>query len=427
MIPLTVICAAPPNPNPGMASVDLGFASVARRAGWDGPIRYVRIMGTQEVRRHRAPGFKEAAMAALQPGLDYQVLRDPEALFAGEGPVVFWGDFLHQFTYQQRSAEHMVRVGVGSSVEEARTLLRRIFLMNDCDEATLGRAVLFGGTLLYNRRVDLRDTEYHAALQRFLKGAAGAWFRDPLSAVAVQRLRGWPGENHLGVDAALLMDSTQQQTLAAGAWASPAEEMSDRVGVFFGRVYKSRNGPYARFAGELIDALGRRAAWLPWWPLSGRKDPTFTALRRRLRDFDPGPIDRPPSMGDLLAMIGRCSLVVTDTYHLAVNAWRMGVPAVCIGFARSDADFCSSTGLPFGWTDKRHLFYAMYDALSFYVHADELAERRSRQRRVQHIRQCLDDAAMAGAITGAMRDHARQAESRLGPVVGRLLEKGDDS
>ncbi len=423
---LTVICATPPNPNPGMATVDLGFAAMARRAGWPLPIRYVQVVGRDEVRRHRTPGIKEAAMAALQHGLDYAVERDPDRLF-GDGAVVFWGDFLHQRVYQQRMAEHLVRVGMYDSVEPAVTLMRRLFLMEGCDAAALGRAVLFGSTLLYNRRLDLRDAAYRTALERLLNGAAGTWFRDAISAAAVERVRGWAGSHHLGIDAALLMDAQQQAQLVAGPWAEEARQATDHIGIFLGRVDRKILASYVKFCEDAANRLKRPSRWIPWWPLSTRRSGPVGRLTGGIRGFQCGRLDRPPSLGDLLEMIQRCALVVTDTYHLAVNAWRMGVPAVCIGFSRSEEPFCSSTGQPFAWSDKRHLFYAMYDALSFYVHREELLDRTLRKQRIEHLADCLADPDLSGSIHRSMMQHAQQTESRVAATIDRLIGKAESA
>jgi len=91
--------------------------------------------------------------------------------------------------------------------------------------------------------------------------------------------------------------------------------------------------------------------------------------------------ESPRSLGaDMNVEILRYRAIVTDTYHVCVNAWNLGrpghLPYRARVFAGEERQLFGDSLAP---RDKRAVFMSMYDALDFLVGTEELqsGERRS--------------------------------------------------
>lgn len=72
---------------------------------------------------------------------------------------------------------------------------------------------------------------------------------------------------------------------------------------------------------------------------------------------------------ELFRRVADCQAILTDTYHLAVNAWRIGTPAVLLYDRRSSKGWNVNSGAGVG-RDKRHDLYSQLDALPLLVDLD---------------------------------------------------------
>lgn len=111
------------------------------------------------------------------------------------------------------------------------------------------------------------------------------------------------------------------------AWAARPPHLGTALGV------NLRQAPYAGVGDELVDAVGAaiRAHGAELVPLPIAED-DLTTLRRMLGGT--GADDR----ADLLSRIARCRVVVTGSYHAAVLALSMGIPAVTVAASDYYAD-----------------------------------------------------------------------------------------
>jgi len=122
-------------------------------------------------------------------------------------------------------------------------------------------------------------------------------------------------ETCLGGDCALL--------LSHDADVDRSANRKEKAAVFFGRGTNQASA--IEFAAALCQSLKLSAEWLNWF---GEASPV--RLRRLSRlwyravaGVSPGAA--PATLKSLLQEIGESRLVITDTYHMAVNAWAMGV------------------------------------------------------------------------------------------------------
>jgi hypothetical protein len=202
----------------------------------------------------------------------------------------------------------------------------------------------------------------------------------------------------LGTDCALLLEDDSERV-------DPGSS-TGRLGIHFGR---SRLVVGMLAFGRLIGRqAGLKPAWLPWFRARAR-----TALQARALGFAAARSNASPA--NTLAELRRCDAIVTDTYHLAVNAWRLGIPAVCIGVGaeRSDSTLNSK---------KKEIFYAMHGANDFYVFREDLRTPVAIASEASRVAALLKARAHE-AVVDAVRGQAAVARKLLVDCVrGALAE-----
>lgn len=417
---VSALTATPPWPNPGMASVDLALFALWRRHALPGEIRFARLYTPAE----RRPGVSAEREVLLhrrdQLPFDYEVARGRhEELYASRA-LIYWGDFLQSREYLHHVAATLVEIGAERNREEALRTVERHLLLSEAPDGVLGRALAFGGTLIFNRARDYQDAGYARRLARFLTGCRRVWMRDVYSARRAAEILGPAAAHPLGVDGSLLLHGEDLDLLPRSGWFEAAGSAQSRAGIFFGRT-NARLAALARFARDLCRRLKTEAEWLPWFDPAARPNllPETRAAFPGMR-VDDNP--EPPLVGDVLARLGEYAFVISDTYHVCVNAWRAGVPAICLGSAVSSREMYDvSFGWCCAWRDKRQTFYAMHDAMEFFVFAEELAERTARANRLLYTEHLLREPELAAAITRAVRARAAVAEDELVGELRHLL------
>ena len=368
---------------------------------------WARSGGTAEVRKYRFDCLSYDG----GPDSSYYCLSTRRSDVYDADYVVFWGDFLQMNSYQLRVAEKLVRAGAFTEQWEAIHAVRYAFLAEGVPRRSQPRIIGFGGTLALDESKVLTSGRYADGLTGMLERSEGWLTRDPYSAGLVARLTNSSPEQ--GVDCAMLYwDRIATSDHYPAVRVGGGEFQSNDLGVFFGR---SRKNPLSlvRFSKELGRRIGARPTWIPWFRWSHRsgKRDHLTNLMASPMSWQRGAKDR--EGGDALAELSDYCAIVTDTYHLAVNAWAAGVPAICVGDVTSNLRWDVNSGSQFSWRDKRYLHYLMYDGLDFFVHRSELASRNMRQRRLEHLEHVLLQSDLHQWIDEQMRRQANAAEARL--------------
>jgi len=420
---VTAVGASPPWPNPGMASVDLALHALFLRHRLPAELRFTRLYTPAERNPDITGARRERLERRQELPFQYGPLRGHLGEALAGGALIYWGDFFHSRDYLRQCAGTLIEIGAAAGEAEALAEVYRHFFLTEAPDEALSRALAFGGTLIFNRARDYQDLAYAGALERFLRGARGVWMRDVYSALRTAGPRGGESALCLGVDASLLLRDEDLELLPRSDRAEAP--LAATAGVFFGRTAGEARR-LGRFARDLCRELGVAGEWLPWfdpsmWP--NRLEETragFPALRAMEGE-------EPPRVGDVLTRLGRYAFVITDTYHVCLNAWRAGVPAVCVGDALPNpAGYDVSTGWFGAWRDKRHVFYAMHDAMEFYLFREELADRTAYANRLLYTVQLLRETAVVQAIVAAVRERRDAAERDLVTTLRGLLGAGED-
>jgi hypothetical protein len=384
--------------NTGMVTVDLAFESLRRRMDTEVDATWYTLHPPETVE------LRECARGTEFP-FRFRTLTDHLDELRDHDAVVFWGDFLHARHYlAQDAANRLLDFGFAPDRDAARALLHRTLLMADQPDELLARTLSYGGTILHNAQSDYEDKEYGPLFSRLVAGSHRVWVRDPISAAKIARLRGDRTTEYFGSDAALLSRPGDLARLPTTAWS---ENLPDggAIGVFLGartRIPSWLPG----FCDDLSDRFGAPLEWLPWFD---RDIPT-----------EAGPIAARPgghTLGDLLHVLPRYRLVITDTYHLCVNAWGAGTPAVCVGAPEpvptTHDDYLTLSEV------KKHVFHMAYDAADFYF-STVPDSPQGRVRRLDRLVRLVDGGG-ADAVAARIREHADQSAAAFTETLNSLL------
>lgn len=409
--------------NPGMLTVDLAAAAVIKRAAPHCTISWYTL--------HPPDEFDPIASYVDQAALPFtwQPLVEHFDEVCRHDVIVLWGDFLQAKHYFIEDAvSRMIRTNGRLSPPEALELLYRCLLFSEASLEVIKKIVIFGSTILFNRQRDYSEDRYGEYVLRLFRHCAGAWQREPVSAAKVQQMRGSDGTSCLGTDSAFLLRDDDLACLATTTWID-RPPFSNRVGLFVGVRTRPPRG-LAGFLRRLTARLGLQLEWLPWFPVHewlrtavpwyAWLHPGIAAYLLRSRYTIDRLMTRGPhySTGDLLSALRSYRFVVTDTYHLCVNAWRVGTPAICLGDpAATPQHQCLND-------HKKRVLYDMYDATDFYLDTASIRHAGARRRAVDRVARTLEDESIGSSIAHRIREHAYSVERDLAATLATLGAAG---
>jgi hypothetical protein len=338
---------------------------------------------------------------ASQTG-DVRVLRESDV-------ILYWGDFLHALHYRNEVASQLLAQGICSSADRALGMVRSYLFLAEGGSELLGKAILYGGTLLLDPADAYEDALYANDLKRLMRSARGVWMREPFSAFRVSQLQGRLRSCAHGTDCAQLLGRDFAAHCAIGAHPSRSGAKS-RLGIFFGRSHLGVE-PVAAFVSAIAAGLRLDLSWLDW----GRT-PFFLDRRGEFLERLPQAIHNSAGSNlaatplESLAALQGLEVLISDTYHACVNAWSFGIPAICLV---DDSDTALPVNSGAGGRDKRVVFYWTYNAGPFLVYASELGREAPLRKRAMETVSLLSDRRMIAQIRSQMSKHVRMSEESL--------------
>lgn len=386
-----------------MDSVDGALMNLAINRGIHDRLRFYHLNPSGDPARQHG-----------QSRITYALIPSDRDFFQRQRAIIYWGDFLHMRQYHQTVAKRLVQAGICASPESAQARVREVLLQAGEDTPTLKKTLTFGSSLLFNTITDEIAPGYQTDLARFLGSCKSAWFRDVYSAFKASLIRGVAEESCLGVDCATLLDPLQIYPLESRL---PRE---DRIGVFFGRTVGNAR-KMVEFASALARGLRCKLSWLNWGDENAFPNLRSITADRTIRSLQSSRERSEGSAPDGMAELLRLRAVVTDTYHVCVNAWNLGVPAICTLGDDYDRNRNVNFGDNFARRDKRVVFMSMYDALDFLVRDDELQNGERRKLRVMHLSELIHSGKEIAAVQSRIRAHARLAEEAFVRSLSGLL------
>jgi hypothetical protein len=369
-VKVSVIYASLKDFNPGMVSVNEAFRT------------WKRNVVTPIEADHYALGVRAEFEGALQP----QELHGNLDRALDADRVLFWGDWLQTTRFHESIVRDFpdgfepAQTAAGVTATEQ---VRRHLLLSGQPDDVLRCVGIVGSTTAPNSARDFLDDAYQHDLERLMTHAAFVLMRDPISVTHAQAIRTATADACQGFDCAFLLDAP-----SIIGDARPPTERPYMV-TYFGRNQQNRG--HEAFTQALAKSAGAEIVALPWlkrqsYRPGGLRRP-FQRAWRKLARRSPGTASGPryTPLGKLLAAVHGARFVVTDTYHLAVNAWNMGVPAVMVADVMEDKPYSVNSGARFAWRDKRYELYSMMEALHLFVRTSEITEPARRRARLEHL------------------------------------------
>ena len=342
---VSVICASPPHFNPGMHSVDYAFWNYIKRHSFNSAAEfnfYCLLDIPKEIYN-----FIEFPFTYKLSDQNINAINDSDM-------VIFWGDFLHSKSYLENELCPQAKKQHAYKNEEflMDLIYKNLFLENiSYRRKTI---IIFGGNLLDFRANYYNDERYISRLKDLYSASSLILMRDPISAMTVNNLLNDYEQNFCGVDGAFLSTSNKTRHL----YKSKVDTITvtRKVGIFFGRSWYYDE--VLSFSCKMCERLRATGVWIPWfhakpWPLVEKYGDRID-LTAPDADYV-GTLDQ----------LTECSLVITDTYHLCINAWSAGIPAICIGRGVGSMKYSVDD-------KKKEILYSMFDARDFYVYAEDV-------------------------------------------------------
>lgn len=387
---VAVVCALPPERNTGMATVDLAAYAIIPTLVPDTNVTFY--------------SYGKVGEYAYQEGelpFHYVDLTDRPEEYLNSDLIIFWGDFIHSRSYWEKDRGDWDKAATSGSLEKRREEYGKYIFLSTLSEEALKKAIIFGSTIITNSAGDMLDDFYRSNMERLLEHAGGVFFRDALSAAKASPYRGLQAS--LACDCALLLEEDHHRDLPG--YVKPSERSG--VGVYFGRT-GSRLSMLC-FAKVLARQLGEKDSWIPWLHTRRR-----WRLIARLFGYEVAETDVAP--GVLLTQLGGYSYIVTDTYHLCVNAWRLGIPAVCIGKGSAVSEHSLAD-------KKKEILFEMYGAREFYIFVENLRSFFGFSKSITQAKAALRNNRLSGEVSATIKRHVQTARLRLIATINTILSR----
>lgn len=395
---ISVIFANLDHYNPGMLSMELASYGLFRRHNLGAEISYYRP----------GPANPRAAAKAVVPYSCGNILNSLDEI-ASSDRIIFWGDFQHPAPLASTKKWPYMHHGAKTREEGLNLYYQNIFLENLPAEVR-SKVVIFGESIVTNVASDYRNARYSDNLAKLFKEAKLVALRDIHSAISATHRAGDYSKPHLGCDPALLLDqgTVDSLTTTIGQQYEPPGDPEKYAAVFLGRTRGiSEYRRATRFVRNYCRAVGKTPVWIPWLP---RRN----AYHEHVLYPPVGKRGWGNAVGDLLGCFKHFGLAITDTYHFSINAWRSGVPAICIG--RGAPGFVKEVD-----EKKKEMFYRMYDAGEFYVFREHLASRRRLKAVVERVKTALEEKEAHEVVLQNIRAHASASEKLVLGTLPDLL------
>ncbi len=336
--------------------------------------------------------------------------------------ILYWGDFLQARHYINTECINRLKSVYHLDSKQAFSIAFRGLLQADEPESVASKSIVFGSSLLSNSSNDYCQQDYNVAVSAFFRKVRAALLRDPISATRVAHIRRAFTQTHLGQDPAFLLNDNDLSALPTTPWSANLRNNSS-IGLFFGtRTRIPRR--LLPFCERVARDLGVSVEWIPWFPYheilkqrdnrsaTGKHEVSDRKLLRMIQSLSPRGLNY--KAGDLLSSLGKYRAIITDTYHLCINAWRAGTPAICFGAETSSSNAVISDF-------KKRVLYEMYDAKEFYFDTSFLADSADESRLARKVASLLENPLCIDFVLDRVRTHSAGVEEMLKDFTSTIV------
>ncbi len=345
------------------------------------------------------------------PIVTQPLLENPD-IYESVDRIVFWGDFLHAYDYRAAIIQQLVMQGLSKSENDAKRLVRKFIYLSNADKKLLNKVVIYGGTMLFNESTCIQDAEYINDLKHLFSNCRRVWMREPYSALAIAEYIDNYTTSFHGTDCAQLLGRDFLKALSCEEQDSDAKPQKV-LGLFLGRG-KMPFDDLIAFLKSIKQNLNASLAWIDWGKkpfFLDRTEEIFTSFPELREHQFTG---RTPL--EILANLKKVDFVISDTYHVCVNAWNLGVPAICV-IDNSHENLSVNSGSDLGKRDKRVAFYWTYNASPYLLYSSDLLEDVKIKKRVTELSGLLSNSENISFIASQMLKHASALQVLLADTI----------
>lgn len=314
--------------------------------------------------------------------------------------ILYWGDFLHGYAYKKAMEKWLAKHEPSFDSSKVKETVRSFLYRKGLPKKSNQKIIVYGGTILFNNWSDHADDTYHNDLKYLLNLADAVWMRDPFSTSEIQYLT--QNYSHTqGTDCALFLS----KSFLKNSFASTKKNKS--IGFFFGRSYLNIQA-FSKLLEELKQGNYTEVFWLNWG-----KPPFFLnryeEVTKHINNLDVRPRVEEPL--NVLQTLTSADIIISDTYHVCVNAWNLGIPAICI-----IDDISPSLPVNSGennWRDKRVSFYWQYNFSPFLVYISSLSKAENAKLIAEKISKLLSEHTTVTKMLDVLDTHSNTLQKKL--------------
>ncbi|UTW05543.1 polysaccharide pyruvyl transferase family protein (plasmid) [Amphritea atlantica] len=244
----------------------------------------------------------------------YNSIADSYEDIISSDVILFWGDFIYSYDFWISALiPRMISHGIAKDFESAIEFLYKYIMLEGADDSVYSKVIIYGTTIVADDSVSLCCGRYFRSMCKLIEKARLVCFRDALSYARFTFL-GSPALK-LAPDCAML--NSNKYPLGVGG--------NDRVGVYIGRSEKIEQLKFVFLARSIKKKIKKNVEWIQWFPRKTRD--------KRLSFLISGSVsgERLKS-SEVVKSLYQYDFIITDVYHLAVNAWARGIPVILIGY-----------------------------------------------------------------------------------------------
>jgi len=342
--------------------------------------------------------------------------------------VLYWGDFQHGLDYQVQTVNRIKKIaakkGWFKDLNNAQLLEKSkdYFLLNKFfkkDELPFDVA-MYGVTLFQNGLKDYLNEEYFENLKWLYKNSIFSKSRESYSANTISLLKNNYQDSFLGVDCALL--NTKEELLSL-TQKEPKEFdcFNDNIGVFFGRSTKSLSKiKLLKFINGIAKKSGKDLVRLPWNYFSGGLlGDNLGIYSKGLRNYySLKGVEF--TAGDILKGMSNLSFIITDTYHVAINAIALNIPVVCIYEPSPLIKRDANMGYRTAWRDKRALLFQTNNMSDFLISSEDLKNNEIRNEKIDNIIKLMNNNRLSKVLYANLHSIAKNDRKTISELLIKL-------
>lgn len=339
--------------------------------------------------------------------------------------VLYWGDFQHGLDYQVQTAKRLKKVatkkGWFKNLYDAQFLEKSkdYFLLNNFfkkGELPFDVA-MYGVTLFQNGLNDYLNEEYYENLKWLYENSIFSKTRESYSANTIASLKNNYKDSFLGVDCALLNTKEEMLSLTQNQ-PKEFDNFDGNIGVFFGRSTKSLSKlKLLNFLNKISKKLDKDLVSLPWNYFSGGLlGDNLGIYTKGLRNYH-SLKGVEFTAGDIFQGMSNLSLIITDTYHVAINAIGLNIPVVCIYEPSPQINRDANMGYRYAWRDKRALLFQNNNMSDFLINSEDLKRSETINEKIDNIFHLVNNKNLTDISYKNIHSIAKRDRKTIGEML----------